>query len=75
MIWYKVLGVSKSASEEEIKAAYKGLVRIYHHDRFVGRPQIERKQAEEKMKEINIAYDEALKYIHYPIFRQNNDNK
>jgi molecular chaperone DnaJ len=49
---YKTLGVSKKASEEEIKKAYRKLARKYHPDRNPGD-----KEAEEKFKEISAAHD------------------
>ena len=49
---YEVLGVSRDASDEEIKKAYRRLAKQYHPDVNPGD-----KQAEEKMKEINAAYD------------------
>ena len=55
---YKVLGVSKNASEEEIKAAYKALVKKYHPDQYQDNPLAE--FAEEKMAEINSAYDAII---------------
>ncbi|HEY6730139.1 MAG TPA: molecular chaperone DnaJ [Solirubrobacterales bacterium] len=49
---YKTLGVSKKASEEEIKKAYRKLARQYHPDRNPGDAE-----AEEKFKEISAAHD------------------
>ncbi len=49
---YKTLGVSKKASEEEIKKAYRKLAREYHPDRNPGDAA-----AEEKFKEVQGAYD------------------
>ncbi|HEY2437251.1 MAG TPA: molecular chaperone DnaJ [Solirubrobacteraceae bacterium] len=50
--YYKILGVGKNASEEEIKKAYRKLARQYHPDRRPGD-----KQAEERFKEISQAHD------------------
>ncbi|MCI8303718.1 MAG: DnaJ domain-containing protein [Lawsonibacter sp.] len=52
---YTVLGVSQSASDEEIKKAYRELARKYHPDNYQNNPLAD--LAEEKMKEINEAYD------------------
>jgi curved DNA-binding protein CbpA len=52
---YSVLGVSQSASDEEIKKAYRELVRKYHPDNYNNNPLAD--LAQEKMKEINEAYD------------------
>ena len=48
--YYEVLGVSKGATEEEIKKAYKKLARKYHPDMNPGD-----KEAEEMFKEVNEA--------------------
>jgi molecular chaperone DnaJ len=50
--YYKILGVGKNASDEEIKKAYRKLARRYHPDRNSGD-----KQAEERFKEISQAHD------------------
>lgn len=52
---FEVLGVSPSASDEEIKKAYRDLVRKYHPDNYVDNPLAD--LAQEKMKEINEAYE------------------
>ncbi|RLB05825.1 MAG: J domain-containing protein [Deltaproteobacteria bacterium] len=49
--YYKILGVSKNATLEEIKKAYRQLALKYHPDRNKGN-----KEAEERFKEINEAY-------------------
>lgn len=54
---YKVLGVSPSATDEEVKDAYRKLARKYHPDNYVNNPLSD--LATEKMKEINEAYDEV----------------
>ena len=56
---YKVLGVSRDATDEEIKKAYRELARKYHPDNYVNNPLAE--LVEEKMKEINEAYDRIQK--------------
>lgn len=50
--YYEVLGVSKNASDDEIKKAYRKLAIKYHPDKNPGD-----KEAEEKFKEINEAHD------------------
>ena len=55
---YKVLGVSPSSSEEEIKAAYREMAKKYHPDNYTDSPLSD--LAAEKMKEINEAYDQIM---------------
>ncbi len=53
MTYYDILGVSKDASNSEIKKAYKKLVKKYHPDVFQG----DKNTADEKIKELNEAYE------------------
>ena len=53
---YDILGVSNTASEDEIKKAYKKLAIKYHPDRQGGKSDKEKQEAEEKFKEIGAAY-------------------
>jgi molecular chaperone DnaJ len=52
MDYYRILGVSREASDEEIKKAYRKLVFQHHPDHNPNSPQ-----AEEKIREINTAYE------------------
>ena len=56
---YEVLGVSPSATNEEVRDAYRALAKKYHPDNYVDSPLAD--MAEEKMKEINSAYDQILR--------------
>ena len=50
---YKVLGVSRDASDEEIKQAYRRLAKLYHPDRNPGDAE-----AAKKMQQVNAAYEQ-----------------
>jgi curved DNA-binding protein CbpA len=54
---YTVLGVSRNATDEEIKTAYRNLARKYHPDNFRDDDPL-KELVNEKMQEINAAYDE-----------------
>lgn len=56
---YEVLHISSTATDEEIKKAYRELARKYHPDNYHDNPLAD--LAQEKMKEINAAYDAIQK--------------
>lgn len=56
---YKVLGIKEGASYDEIKRAYRELVKKYHPDRYRDNPLSD--LADEKMREINEAYETLMK--------------
>lgn len=56
---YEVLGIKPGASEQEIKSAYRQLVKKYHPDQYHNNPLEE--LAKEKLAEINSAYDMLTK--------------
>ena len=56
---YQILGVSREASDEEIKKAYRKLSRKYHPDANINNPN--KDKAEEKFKEVQRAYQDIMK--------------
>ncbi|MCL2124378.1 MAG: DnaJ domain-containing protein [Oscillospiraceae bacterium] len=56
---YSVLGVNSTASDDEVKKAYRELARKYHPDNYHDNPLAD--LAQEKMKEINEAYNSIIK--------------
>ena len=55
---YQVLGVSRDASNDEIKKAYRRLSRKYHPDANINNPNKE--AAEAKFKEVQAAYNQII---------------
>ena len=70
--YYKILGVERNASEEDIRKAYRKLAMQYHPDRNPND-----KGAEERFKEINEAYqvlNDPKNRAHYDMFGSDSDN-
>lgn len=55
--YYAVLGVSKEASADEIKSAYRRMAKKYHPDVYATAEESKKKEAEAKFKEVQHAYD------------------
>ncbi len=60
---YKILGVPRSATDDEIKKAYRALSRKYHPDANINNPN--KDQAEEMFKKVQQAYEQIMKERQY----------
>lgn len=56
---YEVLGIKPTATDDEVKAAYREMAKKYHPDNYANNPLSD--LAEEKMQEINEAYDTIIR--------------
>ena len=56
---YEVLGIKPTATDDEVKTAYRNMARKYHPDNYADNPLSE--LAQEKMQEINEAYDAIVR--------------
>merc|ERR1711874_944663 len=54
--YYKILAVDKNANEEEIKKAYRKRAMVNNPDRHAGATEVEKKDHEQKFKEVGEAY-------------------
>src|SRR5262245_26883982 len=59
---FEILGCDQGATFEQVKRAYKDLVRVWHPDRFAHDPRLQQK-AEEKLKEIDEAYEQLHSFF------------
>lgn len=66
---YKILDIPETATDEEVKSAYRKLAKKYHPDKYVDSPL--KDVADEKMKEINEAYDMIMDMRKIRILRTN----
>ena len=57
---YQVLGVTRDASDREIKKAYRDLSRRYHPDSYAGKSEAEANAAAEKFKQVQEAYNQIV---------------
>ncbi len=55
--YYEILGVDKSATADQLKSAYRKLAKKYHPDLYTSKSDAEKREAEEKFKEVNHAYE------------------
>ncbi|XP_032529959.2 dnaJ homolog subfamily C member 7 [Danaus plexippus] len=55
--YYKILGIEKTASEDDIKKAYRKRALVHHPDRHAGAPDNERREQERRFKEVGEAYE------------------
>lgn len=60
--YYKVLDLQIGASQDEVKASYRKLMRKYHPDRHVGAPQ-KQKAATELTMRVTQAYNEIMRHL------------
>ena len=63
---YDVLGVKPGVSDRELKAAHRDLAKVWHPDRFLHDPRLQEK-AQEKLKEINEAYEQLTSRHKRPV--------
>ena len=63
--YYKILGVDSGITAEELKKIYRELVKEWHPDRLLHNPSLH-KTAQQKLQEINEAYDQLLAHLANP---------
>ncbi len=59
--YYKILGVNSNSTKEEIKKLIEILLKQHHPDRFTNASEADKKYHENRIKEINEAYDKLSK--------------
>ena len=59
---YQVLELEPGASPEQVKEAWRELVKVWHPDRFPNDAKLQRR-AQERLKEINLAYEKLQEFL------------
>src|SRR5574341_1472126 len=67
--YYKILEIHPNATEQEVKQAYRDMVKVWHPDRFAHDIRLQKK-AEENLKKINDAYDRIVYHLNNSHKRQ-----
>lgn len=60
---YRILGVNKDSKLKECKRSYRNLMSVYHPDKTIRLRKNEKKQAQEKAKLINLAWEKIKKNV------------
>jgi len=58
---YAILEIDRSASDQEVKNAYRNMAKKYHPDRVITHDEALKKGAEEKFKQVQAAYEQIQK--------------
>ena len=59
--WYKILGITKNATDVEVKKAYRKMAVKYHPDKLIGVSEDIKNLAEEKFLAVKEAYEQIMK--------------
>jgi len=59
--WYKILGLTKDATDSEVKKAYRRMAVKYHPDKLIGISEDIKKLAEKKFLAVKESYDQIMK--------------
>ena len=59
--WYKILGLTKNATDADVKKAYRKMAVKYHPDKLIGVSEDIKNLAEEKFLAVKEAYEQIMK--------------